>query len=80
MVFKKTKNIKNISKDLPILIIGGEEDAVGNFSKGLIKLNKLYLKNGLDSRVIVYKKMRHEILNELENKKVYEDILSFFNE
>lgn len=77
---QNTKNIKNISKDLPILIIGGEDDAVGNFSKGLIKLNKLYLKNGLDSRVIVYKKMRHEILNELENKKVYEDILSFFNE
>lgn len=77
---QKNSNIKTIEKSLPILIIGGECDAVSSNGKGLVKLNKLYLKHGLNSRVIVYPNMRHEILNEKENAKVYNDVLNFFNE
>lgn len=77
---QKTSNIKGIEKTLPILIIGGDSDAVSSNGKGLVKLNELYLKNGLNSRVIVYKNMRHEILNEKDNMKVYKDVLNFFNE
>ena len=80
MSIQKNKNIKRINKNLPILIIGGNDDAVGNFGKGLIALNKLYKKHGLNSKLIVYKNMRHEILNELENKQVYNDVLSFLKE
>lgn len=77
---QKTSSIKKIQKNLPILIIGGDSDAVSNNAKGLLKLNKLYIKNGLNSRVIVYNHMRHEILNEKDNMLVYNDVLNFFNE
>ena len=76
---QKSKNIKDISKKLKILIIGGGSDPVGNFSKGLKKLYKLYKKHDLNVDLIVYKNMRHEILNEKDNKKVYDDIVAFFN-
>lgn len=77
---QKDSNIKTIDKTLPILIIGGDSDAVSNNGKGLVKLNKLYLKHGLKSKVIVYPHMRHEILNEKEHMNVYNDVLKFFNE
>ena len=48
MSIQKSKNVKQISPKLPILIIGGKDDAVGNFGKGLTKLEKLYLKYGLE--------------------------------
>ena len=63
---------------MPILIIGGEDDAVGNFGKGLEKLAALYKKYNLNVKLIIYEKMRHEILNEKDNLKVYNDILNFF--
>lgn len=74
---QKSKNIENISKSLPILILGGKEDPVGNFSKGLVNLNKLYKSHGLDSTLIIYENMRHEILNEDDKEKVYNDIKEF---
>lgn len=71
------KKMEKINKDLKILIIGGNEDPVGNFSKGLVKLNDEYHKYGVNSELIIYENMRHEILNEENNKKVYQDVLNF---
>ena len=75
---QKTKNIKNISKELNILIIGGADDPVGNFGKGLNNLFKLYSEFNLDVSLIIYEHARHEILNELIKDKVYQDILKFY--
>ncbi|MFA6755427.1 MAG: alpha/beta fold hydrolase [Bacilli bacterium] len=74
---QKKNALKKVSPKLPILIICGEDDPVGNCSKGPIKLNKLYQKCGLDSMIIVYKNMRHEILNENNHEVVYKDIFDF---
>ena len=71
--------MKQINKNLPILIIGGKEDPVGNYSKGLLKLQKEYLKYGLNAQLIIYENMRHEILNEENNQIVYQDIINFLN-
>lgn len=76
---QKSKNIENISKKLKILIIGGKEDAVGNFSKGLLKLDKLYKKHGLNSSLIIMENMRHEVLNEVDKDLTYNHILEFIN-
>ena len=76
---QKKKNVASISQNLPILIIGGSDDAVGNFGKGLEKLASLYKRYNLNVKLIIYEKMRHEILNEKDNLKVYNDILNFFN-
>ncbi len=76
---QKEKNVDNISKDLDILIIGGKDDPVGNFSKGLRKLFNQYKSHNLNVSLKIYDNMRHEILNEKEHVKVYIDILSFIN-
>ncbi len=76
---QKTKNIKNINKELPILIIGGKLDPVGNYGKGLNSLYKLYKKHDLNVEILLYDNMKHEILNELDKDKVYKDILTFFD-
>lgn len=73
------RNLKNIRKNLPILIIAGEHDPVGNFGKGPKKLKNLYV-NKLhikDTELILYKNMRHEVLNEENRIQVYNDIFGF---
>lgn len=66
------------NKDLPILMIGGEMDPVSENSKGLVKLEEVYKKKGIkDVNLIIYPGMRHEILNETDNSKVYNDVLSW---
>ena len=74
----KKKFLLKINKDLPIYITAGLEDPVGAFGKGPTKLASLYKKLGVkDVELKLYEHMRHEILNEDDNLKVYNDILNF---
>lgn len=77
----KPKFMRKIRPDMSILLIAGAEDPVGNKSKGVLKLAKLYKQLGIkDVQTIIYPNMRHEILNETDNAKVYQDILKFLKE
>ena len=74
----KKKFLAKINKDLPILITAGLEDPVGAYGKGPTALAKLYKKLGVKNvELKLYEHMRHEILNEDEKEKVYNDILEF---
>lgn len=74
----RKKNLDHISKKERILIIAGEDDPVGEKSKGVERLHQMYLSLGVeDTKIIIYKKMRHEILNEKDNEMVYTDISNF---
>jgi len=64
---------------LPILIISGGEDPIGMNGKGPVACADSLIMCGHDPEVIVYPAMRHEILNEEANEKVYLDILGFLN-
>ncbi len=76
----KKKHLKNITHVVPLLIIAGEDDPVGDYSKGIKRLEKFYsqVQNG-DIKTIIYKHARHEILNEDVKEDVYKDVLEFFN-
>lgn len=76
----KPANLKKISKDMPIYVIAGDSDPVGNNGKGPRKLDEMYKKYGLNSRITIYPNMRHEILNETERMVVYKNILEFYDE
>jgi alpha-beta hydrolase superfamily lysophospholipase len=76
----KKRNILKTPKDLPILFISGDEDPVGDMGKGIEKITNTYKSLGYNVKVILYKGGRHEILNETNNKEVYDDILSFVND
>lgn len=70
--------IKKIPKELPILIVSGEEDPVGNFGKDPRSLFEIYKEVGInDVSIKLYPKDRHEILNELDREIVYDDIYNW---
>ena len=77
----KKKVLKNVDKNLPLLIHGGSMDPVSNCGKGLYALEKQYQKLGLTNvKLIVYENARHEIYNELNKNEVYENTLNFIKE
>ena len=74
----RKKFLAKINKNLPILVTSGKDDPVGAFGKGPTALVKLYHKLGIkNAELKIYENMRHEILNETDNQKVYNDILEF---
>lgn len=74
----KSKFLAKINPELPLLIMAGEEDPVGNFGKGPKALFNLYKKIGLKNvELKLYPNMRHEVLNEIDNKTAYNDLLEF---
>ncbi|MDF2884153.1 MAG: alpha/beta fold family hydrolase [Clostridiaceae bacterium] len=76
----KPDNLNGISKDLPIYIMAGEMDPVGNKGKGIIKLYNMYKNlNIKDVKYKLYKDGRHEMLNEINRDEVMRDIVTWFN-
>lgn len=69
---------KQIPEDLPILLVSGSEDPVGNKGDGVIETSNLLIKAGVrDVQMILYEGMRHEILNETGHATVFHDILDW---
>jgi len=59
----------------PILIVGGTRDTVGHLGRDPQKLLRKYQQYpGQKAEHIVYPGMRHEVLNEVDRLRVYEDI------
>lgn len=78
MYCQKKENLEKIPKDLPILVVSGEEDPVGEFGKGPKKVAEIYKKTGIKNVTLkLYPEDRHEILNELDKDVVYEDIYNW---
>ena len=74
----RNKNLVTVPKELPILILSGDEDPVGAYGKGPQTVYEQYVKIGItDLGLTLYPGMRHEILNEKGNSEVYSDILNW---
>jgi len=71
----------SIDVNKPILLIAGSDDPVGNYSKGVLKLEKFYRKKVgvLDVTTHLYDGARHEILNETCKLSVYEDVADWLD-
>lgn len=74
-----TDVFKNQKNGLPMLIFSGDADPVGNYSKGVKKTNDYYKENGFNTTLKLYSKGRHEMLNEINKKDVYEDIFKWIS-
>lgn len=71
----------NVDPSLPILALRGELDASTGYAKGSNNSIMTLTKMGFSNITrIVYKGMRHELINETEKAKVYKDILSFLKD
>lgn len=72
------RNIEQIPKTLPIFMVAGDEDPVGNYGKGVQAVYESYKTAGIEDIALkLYKGDRHEILNELDKEQVYADILQW---
>lgn len=83
-VFVLTKNagqkemIEKIPKDLPILVLSGGDDILGEYGEGLTRLVEAYNKANIkDVTLKLYEKARHSLLQELNREEVYKDIYNW---
>ena len=71
----RQKDFDRIPRSLPVFIMSGMEDPVGNYVKGVLKVYNQFVAMEMDDvKIQLYCDDRHEILNELDRKDVYDDI------
>lgn len=75
------KNFPKIEKDLPIYLLAGDQDPVGDQGRGVKNLYRRYRDLGLkDLEIKLYPGARHEILLEENREEVMEDIFKWLGE
>lgn len=74
------KNVAKMRKDMPLLVVSGADDPVGNKGVGTTAAAEAFKSAGIaDVTLKLYENDRHEILNELDRQQVYADILDWLN-
>jgi len=63
--------------DIPILILSGERDPVGDFGKGVKQVAEKLKKTGHNVRLVLYPEARHVVLCETNKDEVYDEIANF---
>ena len=71
------KALQAILDELPILLLAGANDPVGNNGKGPTQIYKMLHKLEKNVELKLFEDMRHEALNELNNSKVYDHIYTY---
>lgn len=72
------KLIGNIPKDLPMFILSGAEDPVGEMGKGVQRMYELYKSCGMKNvKLDIRPGDRHELHNEEDRYQVFEEIKDF---
>ncbi len=72
-----------LPKDLPLLLVSGEKDPVGDMGEGVKKLYTFYTeKAGMENvSIVLFENGRHEFLNERENRETkWGTVLNFLEE
>ena len=72
------ENLKAVPKNLPVFMVSGDADPVGDYGKGVRKACDSLAAAGLeDISLKLYEGGRHELLNETNRAEVMEDILEW---
>ncbi|WP_419810936.1 alpha/beta fold hydrolase [Bacterioplanoides sp.] len=72
------RNLEKIQASLPILLIAGDQDPVGQQGKGVTALQQALMQTGHKNvSCTLYTGARHEVLNEINADAVYQDILNW---
>lgn len=77
----RMENVQKMNLEIPVLFVSGKEDPVGNLGKGVEQAYQKFRDAGVkDVSMKLYEKDRHEILNELDRKDIYLDLLHWFEQ
>ena len=71
---------KKLPRELPILMISGDADPVGNYGKGVEKVYKRMEKAGADVTMRLYNGARHELLNETSRERIISHTLEWIED
>lgn len=78
---KDGANVARVPKELPILVIAGKEDPVGEYGRAVTRTYEQYRKLGVaDVRLHLVENARHEILNETNRQETYEVLREWLEE
>ena len=70
-----SENLDGMKKNLPVFFIAGGDDPVGNYSAGVRQATEKFKEHGMQQvDMKIYPLGRHEILNEINRREVYEDV------
>ncbi len=67
----------SFDKKLPVLLVSGSDDPVGDYGKGVTTVYEGLKAAGCNVKMKLYENCRHEILNETCREEVTNDILDF---
>lgn len=71
----------SVPLSMPILLLSGSMDPVGDYGKGVKEVYKILKKTGHKNVTMkIYEKARHEIFNETNRDEVHADIISWLDE
>lgn len=74
----QVENVRKTPNTLPIFLVSGKDDPVGDMGIGVKKVHRLYKRAGVKDVVCkLYEKDRHELINELDKEKVFKNIVSW---
>lgn len=75
----KKSVLNNIPKDLPIFIMSGALDPLGQMGKKVKKLHAMYASLGLKNLTLrIYEGVRHELTSDPDKDTVLQDMAAFF--
>lgn len=75
---QESEHIGKMRKELPILVISGGDDPVGNFGEGVKRTVQEFTKANMeDVTMRIYPLCRHELLNEINREEIYKHILEW---
>ncbi len=79
LTYNANKNewFKAVAKKMPILLVSGEDDVVGEYGKGVKVVYQKLIENGADVKIKIYPNNRHEILNDNAREECTQDIWNF---
>ena len=70
---EQKQNLAKMNKDLPVLFIAGSDDPVGNYGKGVTRAAEEFRRAGMKHVACrLFPLGRHEILNEINRREVYD--------
>jgi alpha-beta hydrolase superfamily lysophospholipase len=74
------KQVARVRRDLPILLVAGDKDPVGDGGKGPRSVGEQYSSVGIvDVRCTLYPGARHEIFNETNRDEVTQDVIAWLD-
>jgi len=77
---QKKKNLEKIPKELPVFVISGDADPVGDYGQGVkAAYDSLETLGMTNLSIKLYSGGRHELINEIDKQQVYDDIWNWLS-